>query len=755
MALSEAKPKDVPVQSSAATPAPVTVIKADELATVGSRLSLLFTSYKNDRRVAELRWLRNQRQYLGIYDPEIERDMSPARSKAYPRVTRIKCVSVLSRLMNLMFQGEERNWVIKASPSPDLTQADVEQAMSDAMDDAKEDGEQPSIDDDFVNQAVQKIADKRAGQLMTLIDDQLQEIGGDQSQGYVSLNRAVARSGIQYGHGVLRGPFARKTQKVVVSVDPATKQPSVEIRTVYKPLMEFTSIWDFYPDMAAKRLKDGDGYFIRRVMSRSQVLALAKRPDFLDTQIRQYLTNNPTGNYKEEMFETELRVMGVKINVNEMKMDSNKYEVLAWHGPLSGAYLAMCGVEVDDDKMAEEIDAEVWMIAGNVIKATINPWVKLDANVKTIHAFLFDEDDTSPLGQSLPTVMRDSQMSISALTRMYLDNASVVCGPQLELNTDLLRLDQDLASTSAFKIWYRTGNGLEAQFPAVRDVKIEGHLQDLQQGIEMFLKFADAETFVGPATGGDMDNAPSEPLRTAAGASMLRGQEALPFKDIVRNFDTFTESVIESLIQFNRKFNPDEPGVADFNVIARGATSLIAKEVRGMQVDQLAQTLTPEEKDHVDMRKLATARMSTRDLLDMLLPEDVVERNQAQRSQQAQQQQQLADELQKANARKLLADAFKNIAQGNKNSAMADAQSVKSALDLLEQGITDVGQSQPGIPDQAGNAANGQPAPGAGIGGTSGPAGAAAAQAGAGQASAGDMQPAGLPALSGGGAGLQ
>ena len=236
---------------------------------------------------------------------------------------------------------------------------------------------------------------------------------------------------------------------------------------------------------------------------------------------------------------------------------------------------------------------------------------------------------------------------------------------------------------------------------------------------------------------------------------MLRGQEALPFKDIVRNFDTFTESVIESLIQFNRKFNPDEPGVADFNVIARGATSLIAKEVRGMQVDQLAQTLTPEEKDHVDMRKLATARMSTRDLLDMLLPEDVVERNQAQRSQQAQQQQQLADELQKANARKLLADAFKNIAQGNKNSAMADAQSVKSALDLLEQGITDVGQSQPGIPDQAGNAANGQPAPGAGIGGTSGPAGAAAAQAGAGQASAGDMQPAGLPALSGGGAGLQ
>jgi hypothetical protein len=56
--------------------------------------------------------------------------------------------------------------------------------------------------------------------------------------------------------------------------------------------------------------------------------------------------------------------------------------------------------------------------------------------VKTIHPFLFDEDDTSPIGQGLPNVMRDSQMSIAAATRMLLDNASVVCGPNLELNMD-------------------------------------------------------------------------------------------------------------------------------------------------------------------------------------------------------------------------------------------------------------------------------------------------------------------------------
>jgi len=748
-------PKDVQVPSSADAPAPVKVIKADDLRTVGDKLSTLFIQFKNDRRIAELRWLRNQRQYLGIYDPDIDKDMSPSRSKAYPRVTRIKCVSVVSRLMNLMFQGEDRNWVIKASPSPDLSQADAEKAIADAMGEAKEDGEQPEIDDDFVDAAIQKMADKRAQQLMTLIDDQLQEIGGDQTQDFVSLNRSVVRSGVQYGLGVLRGPFARECKKVIVKVDPITKTPKVTTKTYYKPLMEFTTVWDYYPDMAAKRLRDGDGHFIRKVMSRSQVYALARRPDFLADQIKTYLTDHPVGNYKEVEFEMELRTMGVKVNVNEMKMDSNKYEVICWHGPLSGSYLSMCGVNVSEDKMADEIDAEVWMIAGNIIKATINPWVNIDAEVQTIHPFLFDEDDTSPVGQGLPTIMRDSQMAISASTRMMLDNASVVCGPQLELNTDLLRLDQDLTSTTAYKIWYRTGTGQEAQFPAVRDIKIESHLAELQSVVTMFMGFADNETFVGPSTGGDMDNTPSEPMRTAAGASMLRGQEALPFKDIVRNFDRFTESVIQSLIIFNRKFNPDEPGVADYNVIARGATSLVAKEVRGMQVDQLAQTLQPEERDHVDMRKLVTARMGTRDLLDMLLPEDVVERNQAQKAQQAQTQQELADELQKANARKLLADAFKNIAQGNKNSAMADAASVKSALDLLEQGITDVGAHQSGIQSGAAGPADGGVGGGAGLAGAQPAAGAAGAGAGAVQGLDGQVQAGGLPPAAGGGGGLQ
>lgn len=680
-------PQDVVVPSPENSP--VKVIKSSELKALGDKLSTLFTQYVSDRRIAELRWTRNLRQYLGQYDPDIEKNISQNRSHAYPRVTRIKCISVLSRIMSLMFPGNERNWELQASPSPDMDPGDIMQAINTLMTTRQQAGDQSPITDDDVQSVVMELAQKRAEKLSVQIDDQLQELGGDQSLDHIALTRKVVHSGILYGLGVLRGPFVTSTQSVKWGIDVTNNMPAPKMQTQYKPTFEFLPVWDFYPDMSAKTLRNMDGYFIRLVMSRHQVRKLANRSDFFGDVIKKYLTGTgQQGNYKAQPFETELRVMGVKINVNEQKVETSKYEIIVWNGPVTGDYLRMAGVEVADDKLADDIDAEVWMIDGNVIKADMNPWRKLGTEVKTIHTFLFDEDDTSPIGNGLPNVVRDSQMSIAAGARMLLDNASVVCGPNLELNTDLLRLDQDLSSVQAYKIWYREGLGLDAQQPAVKNIQIDSHIDELMKMIDLFMRFADMETFVGPATGGDMEKGPSEPMRTAAGASMIRGDAALPFKDIIRNFDSFTQSVITSLVWFNRKFNPKPEFSGDYNVIARGATSLIAKEVRGMQLDQLTATLQPEEKLHVDERKMVEQRFAVRDLSGMLVsPAEADRRKQAQQT-EAQKQAEQQQEMVAAEVRKTLAEAFKNVSQGQKNAASAEATQVQATLDILEKGLT-------------------------------------------------------------------
>jgi hypothetical protein len=315
----------------------------------------------------------------------------------------------------------------------------------------------------------------------------------------------------------------------------------------------------------------------------------------------------------------------------------------------------------------------------------------MGCDVKTVHTFVFDEDDTSPIGNGLPNVVRDSQMSICAATRMALDNASVTCGPMLEMNVALLRPGQDQKEICAFQTFERDDDGLTAQYPAIREIKIDAHLSELSKLVDMFMQFADLETFIGPATGGDMEKMPSEPARTAAGQSMMKGDAALPFKDIIRNFDSFTQSVILSLVYFNRKFNPQIVKEGDYDVIARGATSLVAKEVRGMQTDILAQTLTPDDRDWIDEEKFVRQRMATRDMEGLMVSKDEAMRRRAERMAGQSEVHQAELKTMEAEIRKTLSEALKNIAQASKNQAGADATTTNTALDILEVGMNEHG----------------------------------------------------------------
>jgi hypothetical protein len=750
-AIAEISPPDVPVPGKNS---PVTNLKPVTMTQLGANLNHLFTQFKSDRQMAELRWLRNQRQYLGVYDPDIEKELQPNRSRAYPKITRTKCISVLARLMNLMFQGNDRNWTLTASSWPNMTIDDVKKAIQDAQAaDQKNGGQAQQVDRAYVIAAVKKAAQKRAQCVIDLIDEQFNELGGDQTEDYVTLNRRALKSGIQYGLGVLRGPFARKTKMLQWSDHP--QYPLPKQITAYKPYFEFLPVWDFYPDMSAKRLRDAemDGYFIRKVLSRQGLRRLADREDFMGDQIRKYLSMHPMGNYRPQWYESELRAMGVKANVNEQKIESTKYEILIYHGPVTGQFLTLAGEQIDGDKLADDIDAEVWMVDGIPIKACMNPWRMMDVQMSMIHTFLYDEDDTSPIGFGLPVAIRDSQMGISAATRMMMDNASVVCGPNIEVNTDLMRPDQDVSAITAYKVWYREGTDQSAQWQAVRNIQIDAHIDSLLKVIEFYLKIVDMETFVGPATGGDMSKGPSEPFRTASGAAQLRGDAALPFKDMVRAFDTFTTSIVNSVLIFNQKFNPTLIPDADYNIVARGASSLMMKEVRGMHADNLATTLTPDEKIYYDMRKMAQIRAQSRDMDDILVDDDEAGRREAQQAQTAAQQQQQQDRMFEANLREALANAFKSITQGQKNTAAGDAQSVDSALQLLEVGV-----NNGLIANNQGQGAGANP--GAGAGGQAPEPGddqlasSADDQIGSGQGSPGDQgQPPNFSGAPGGGAG--
>lgn len=713
------------VQPAATTTLQAPTLNPAGLRSLGVNFSLRFTQYEQDRRLAELKWAKNSRQFLGIYDPDIESAIDKNRSRAYPKVTRVKCVSMLSRLMNLLFQAGDKNWGVGPSAVPNLEQEDLQmildglmpppsQAQGMSPPGAMPPPVAPPPSDEVIEQAIREFAKKRAGRLALEIEDQLQELGGSRSVDYVALCRKVLASGIQYGAGVLKGPFIEEQMQRTWSQDASGRMVASTI-TTYRPRFEFVPLWDYYPDMSAKTLSQMDGQFQRIVMSKHQISLLKQREDFFPDQIDIAMQRFPTGNYFRRAFETELRANGVQVNVNET--GRNKFEAIMWEGYVSGQELADCGLLVADDQLSQDLRAQVWMIGDIVIKAMLDPWSMLetDGDMKQFHHFIFEDDETFLLGNGLPNVMRDSQMGVCAATRMTLDNGSVQ--RVFEMNTGLLSPNQDLATINPDKIFYRDDeNPATVQYPALRTIELPMKLQEMQGLVRMFQEFADQETFVNAATGGDMQKGPSEPFRTASGASMLRGDAALPFKDVVRNFDVFTESVIGAIINFNRNYNRDPALRGDFRPVARGATSLIAKEVLGTQLDNLAQTLTDGERKYVKMRNLVRERARVRDLQveDIVMDDAACDAVDAAEQAQQQEQQTNMQKMVEVQIRQILSETLKNLSQASKNSAAAEATTANVLLDALEKGISPGIVTPPG--EQNGQSlSTGQPAAGSGF----------------------------------------
>lgn len=647
------------------------------LKSLGERLLRRFEQYKKDRKETEQQWMRNLRQYLGKYDPELLSKLDPGRSVAYPKMTRVKVVSMVSRLMSLLFPTSEKNWGLSASKSPTFSAEVVQQILGVWAE--THPGE--SITKKELARAMKKAASIMAEKMEAEIDDQLMDIGGSSSLDYVALVRKVVFSAVLYGPGVLKGPMTVTRMQGVYDITPSGVTVAEE--EVLRPYYEYVLCWDYYPDLSAKSFQQMDGQYQRHVFGRHQLRKLADRQDFIGPRIREYISQHPQGNYKQAAHEADLRSLGGSPNVNG---SGSKFEVIEYWGYISGTELRAAGVSVPDNKLSDEIRATVWMLDDEVIKAAADPFPD---GVQMYHTFVFEEDEVNLMGSGLPPICRDSQLGVCSSTRMLIDNASVCCGPQLEVDTDLLRADQDMTGVKPFKVWYREGNNAVGTGPAVRNIDINSHIVELLQVIDLFNGFADKETFVSPMTGGDMENSPSEPMRTTSGASMILGNAALPFRDIVRNFDQFTMSVIHSLVEWNRLFNGDADMKGDLQPVARGATTLIAKEVRAMALDNLAVTLRPDEALYIDMKELVRARVSVRDLPTerLLLSDEDVEAIKASQDKKQQAQDALQEEALRATIRGELADAFKATTQAQKNLDNADATVFNAVMTALEKGL--------------------------------------------------------------------
>ncbi len=578
-----------------------------------------FDDVAAERWYYEQSWLRDLRQYMGQYDPEVEQAIQKDKSRSNIKATRVKVRTMDARMMDMLFPaGSAKNWEIKSTPIPEVSTAEKQRLSQIVM---QQMGEQP--DDEVLDEMIKDLAERRCERMSEAIEDQLTE-----ENRYVNTAGRVVHNGHLYGTGILKGPMVDKqvrkrwTRQIV---DKGAELHVIEEQEQRVPYFESVSIWDFYPDLSATEIEDCDYIWQRHVMPRHKVRQLASR-GFDRQVINEYLRAYPDGDSDYLQWESDLRELNGKKDSTDIKR--KKYVVLERWGTLSGKELADCGCKIPEEQQDMDFEAHIWLLGDYVIRAKLNP---SEADVRPYHLYYFEKDETSVFGLSVPWSIRDPSSNYNALIRAGLDNAGATAGPQFEVNLDLLDPNESPGDgPGPFRVWFRRGKGDEARHPAVRSVEVESRIKEIMQLAEHQKLQMDEVSLIPSYMHGDADKGGAG--NTASGLSMLMGAANIMMKEAIRNYDKVTKSFISAMYHWNMQFGEDESIKGDFEVIATGSTSLVSREVRTQQMLQFSQaTMNEFQAPWVKWRDL-TVRYAR----DMELGEDIIKTEEEAKQEQEQ-----------------------------------------------------------------------------------------------------------------------
>jgi hypothetical protein len=203
-------------------------------------------------------------------------------------------------------------------------------------------------------------------------------------------------------------------------------------------------------------------------------------------------------------------------------------------------------------------------------------------------------------GVALPEQMRDVQMMCNASARALANNMGIASGPQVEVTVDRLPDGEDVTSIYPWKLWQVTTDRTGGGQPAVRFYQPNMNADVLMNVYAQFAKQADEVTGIPNYVYGS--SGVSGAGRTASGLSMLMDNAAKGIKQAIATIDRAVAGVVKRLYIHNMMFDQDEYIKGDFQVVAKGAMGLIAKEQISLRRNEFLQaTANPVDLQIVGM----------------------------------------------------------------------------------------------------------------------------------------------------------
>ena len=550
----------------------------------------------NKRLIVENRWIEDIRQYEGEYSPDETAKLSAGnRSAAFVNETRPKVTALESKLSDLLFPTDDKNWGIQPTPVPELS-SELNRALEEAdalTEEANAAGEE-MVSEEYAGRAqmaaeaakhLQNEMDvaKQAAELMTdEIADHLVECD------WQAECRDVIHDACILGTGVLKGPLARSERIRRNWLKNEKGEYDLQFSEGADRLVfQRVSPWNLFPDSEALNFADSERWFERHLLKQKDLRQLAHLPYTNISALEELLEEGPMGelpNYVRQM----------QAIANEQE-DSNNERYLFWEyrGPLDRdemeALCHVCGMAEDIKEISPlfTMDCVVWFCQGRAVRFALN---HLDSNAPMYSFFNLERNETRMWGVGIPWLMRHPQSIINSAWRTMLDNAAMSAFPQTEVDTSVIEpVEGDDYGIRVRKVWLRQPNS-DPNALGIKFHQIPSVQSDMAAIIQMSKQFIDHETSISVLASGEQGGT----TQTASGMTILMNATNVVFRRIIKNFDDgIVEPSIERAYDYLMHFSPKEEIKGDYQVQARGSSVLLVREIQAQNLMLLVMQALP------------------------------------------------------------------------------------------------------------------------------------------------------------------
>ena len=586
----------------------------DIINSFGADLARIANEQISLREPIEQRWLEDMRRYQGeaeTNNTKITETENSSRPNHVANRTRQKAQSGEARIGDLLFPNDDKNYGIKATRVPELVEQTKDKTPVEVDGQEFQDDDGNVITEGSIAARKIEIAEQRAGKMADEIDDQLSEAN------YALESRDAIHYATKLGTGILKGPIVYNQTRKVWLQNPKTKQLELQSHESKKPGVKSIMPWNFFPDMSARRVNDAEFILERSFPTKKQIRMLMRSKGFLQEQVSTLLTLDPKSTHIGHTDHiNQLRELSGLNQIN----DDKRYELWEYHGPISKEVLAAAGTITNEemDDPLYEVDGVVWFSGTTVLKVRINP---METEDWPYSVWCWEEDESGIFGYGIPYLGRNSQKIMNDAWSSMMEQAEKGSGPQIVMKKKGLSPANGKWEVEGFKLWYDENKVGEVDHH-FRIYEFPNHQQAFQNILEMASQLMDEEVNLPMLAQGEQGTASP----TLGGMAMLMNAATSVLRRQVKRWDDdVTTEMIGRFYHWNMQFNPKQEIKGDYEVEARGSSTLLVKEIMSQNLMAILQNYST----HPVLGELLKAPEAFRKLVQSLhiSPDEIIKSN--------------------------------------------------------------------------------------------------------------------------------